>query len=109
MASRKHQMAIVCAALICACTTEKEHFGNTTRAATQGADVILRESLQGATAIFSDVNGCLRTDAFILTNLQGARTIPSPPVSGEIVAVFVSAENICTGEPVLLAEGISND
>jgi hypothetical protein len=107
--ARQHLMAFVCAALFCACTTDQEDLGNTVSNATTGADVVLRESLQGATAIFSDVSGCLRTDAFVLTNLEGARTSPSPQVSGEIVAVFVSAENICTGETILLAEGISND
>ena len=107
--ARQHLTAFVCAALFYACTPDQEDFGDTVSNATQGADVILRESLQGATAIFSDISGCLRTDAFILTNLEGARTAPSPQVSGELVAVFVSAENICTGETILLAEGISND
>jgi hypothetical protein len=100
--------AFVCAAILVACGPS-EDIAQTSDSVEAGADVILRANLQGAIAVFSDVTGCIRTDAFVLTNLEAARTVPSPPVVGTIVSVFVFAENICTGEVLRRAECITDD
>jgi hypothetical protein len=62
-----------------------------------------------ATFFSLDESGCLLTDVSLFANADANRTTPGPVMRSELISVLVAQVDQCTGEPLLIGEGIADE
>jgi hypothetical protein len=72
-----------------------------------GADEIRVEDRKEVFALFSDISGCVQTDAVLTASIEESRVAPETPTGTVQVSAIVSSFDVCSGSIIRQVDGVT--